>query len=493
MQERAYITTAIPYVNARPHIGFARELVIADCVARSQRLLGRSARLQTGTDENAFKNVQAARAAGEDTAALVGRHAAAFRALGATLQAEVDAFVRTSESRHHQAVHRLWGLLRPDDLYRRRYRGLYCAGCEDFYLARDLDGGRCPVHATEPAAVEEENVFFRLSRYQEPIEGAIQSGRLRIEPRSRRAEVLAFVRRGLRDISVSRQSARVGGWGVPLPGDAGQRVYVWIDALVNYLTGLEFGSDGAWQTWWGEGARIVHVIGKDVWKFHACYWPGLLLSAGLPLPDTLLVHGFLTQEGQKISKSRGAEVGPEAYVERYGADALRYALLKIPVGEDGDFSEQSLGRVYQTDLADGLGNLCRRITALAARADYAGGPADPAAWPEVEAELAAYRLDRALLLVWREIGALNRDIDRQKPWVALRQGGAVASEEKALQENLRRWLAGLRRLAFWLGPFLPQAAARIETALTRRPLAALPPLFPKIEAIPTKERDDGSE
>ena len=487
MQKRVYVTTAIPYVNARPHIGFARELVIADCVARSQRLLGREARLQTGTDENAFKNVQAARAAGEETAALVGRHAAAFRALGPTVQAGVDAFVRTSQNEHHRAVHRLWGMLRPDDLYRRRYRGLYCVGCEDFWLERDLDGGRCPVHEAEPGEVEEENVFFRLSRYQEPIEEAIASGRLRVEPRQRRAEVLAFVRRGLRDISVSRQSARVGGWGVPLPGDAGQRVDVWIDALVNYLTGLGFGAAGDWRAWWGPGARAVHVIGKDVWKFHACYWPGLLLSAGLPLPDTLLVHGFVTQEGQKISKSSGAAVGPEAYAARYGADALRYALLRIPVGEDGDFSWRGLQRLYEADLADGLGNLCRRVTALAERSGYGGGIAEPAAWPELEAELAACRFDRALQLVWEAIGALNRDIDGLKPWVPLRRG-----ERAALHGPLERWLAGLRQLAFWLQPFLPRAAGRIEAALARRPLAALPPLFPKTAAT-TEEEDDGPE
>jgi methionyl-tRNA synthetase len=475
MSRRVYVTTAIPYVNARPHLGFARELVLADCIARSQRLLGRESRLQTGTDENAFKNVQAARDAGTDTALLVKRHAEDFRQLGTLLQAEVAVFVRTADREHHRAVHRLWGLLRPEDLYRQRYTGLYCLGCEDFYQERDLNGGCCPVHGTKTTAVEEENVFFRLSRYQDAIAAALHSGRLQIEPAARRAEVLAFVHRGLRDISISRHARRTGGWGVPVPGDEEQFVYVWIDALINYLTGLGFAEGDGWRQWWNATTDKIHVIGKDVWKFHACYWPGLLLSAGLELPDTLLVHGFLTQEGRKISKSAGGVVEPGDYVARYGSDALRYGLLKIPPGEDGDLGHDRLALLYETDLANGLGNICRRVTALAVQAGYSGPVPTPSGWLEVADELASHRFDRVLDLAWRRIAALNRDIDRHKPWEALRGG-----DTSSLSARLGQWLGGLRLLGFWLSPILPDTARKIDDILTRRPLAVAEPLFPKL-------------
>ena len=300
-----YITTTIPYVNAEPHIGFALELVQADTLARYARLCGERVRLQTGTDENAWKNVESARARGCSPREFVARNTEAFRRLAQALNIAVDEFVHTTEERHRRAVWALWQRLRPGDLYKQAYTGHYCVGCEDFFYERELVDGCCPEHRTPPVPVEEENYFFRLSAYQAQIEELLLSGRLAITPEKRRLEVLNFVRQGLQDISVSRSSARAEGWGITVPGDESQTVYVWIDALVNYLTGLGFGTHEDWQEFWGPQSRVIHCLGKNVWKFHAVYWPALLLSAGLPLPDELVIHGFLTVNGQKIGKSLG--------------------------------------------------------------------------------------------------------------------------------------------------------------------------------------------
>ena len=272
------VTTSIPYVNARPHVGFALELVLADVVARRERRRGRTVWFQTGTDEHALKNVVAARAKGQDVAAFVDDHARAFAALVGALDVEVDDFVRTHSARHEERVRWFWQRLDPRDLEVRRYRGRYCVGCEDFVRDDDLNAGVCVDHGTAPVDVEEENFFFCLSRYAERLERLIVDDTLAIEPVSRKAEVLAFLRRGLHDFSVTRAASRAHGWGIAVPGDASQVLYVWVDALVNYLTGP--GLD-RWSS-----SSIVHVIGKNVWKFHALYWPALLLSAGLPNNST---------------------------------------------------------------------------------------------------------------------------------------------------------------------------------------------------------------
>src|SRR5215471_14799179 len=302
-RRRIYLTTAIPYVNAEPHLGFALELVQADTLARHHRLRGEEVRLLTGTDDNSLKNVLAAEAAGVATAELVKRNADRFADLQSRLELTFDDFIRTStDPRHEPAVDRLWRASEAaGDLYRGLYEGLYCVGCEQFYEPDELEGGLCPEHETVPEKVAEENWFFRLSRYQDQVAGLISSGTLRIVPEFHAREVLAFIRGGLRDISISRSWERARGWGVPVPGDPSQVMYVWWDALGNYLTGLDYG-DGpdapAFRTWWrGEQAadsRRVHVIGKDILRFHAVYWPAMLLSAGLPLPTEIFVHDFLT-------------------------------------------------------------------------------------------------------------------------------------------------------------------------------------------------------
>ncbi len=479
MNNKVYVTTTIPYVNARPHIGFALELVQADAVARYHRLLGHEVRLQTGTDENAFKNVLAAREHHVPAQQWVDQHSQAFHKLCLSLNISVDDFIRTTEPRHRRGVNRLWQQLRPGDIYRSRYRGLYCDGCEDFLTEKELVNGCCPDHSVPPTACEEENWFFRLSSYQEQIERLIESDCVKVTPTKRKTEVLAFVRRSLQDICVSRNASRSAGWGIAVPGDPLQVIYVWIDALVNYVSGPGFGTDESWPDWWGDNVRKIHWIGKNVWKFHAVYWPALLLSAGLPLPDEIVVHGFLTENGRKISKSLGNAVDPVQSVDKYGVEALRYYLLRaVPPFDDADFSSERLHQLYHADLANGLGNLVCRVTALAQKVNFDG--LDPASPPEAPAgfheALDSYRTNVALGVVWSVVDSLNQKIDRARPWELL-----ARRETGPLCGLLADWLREIHRVAYWIAPFLPATSKTLLSALQQRPVTASPPLFPRID------------
>ncbi|MFI2297582.1 methionine--tRNA ligase [Actinacidiphila glaucinigra] len=363
---RFYVTTTIPYVNARPHLGFALELVQADVLARHHRRRGEPVRFLSGTDDNSLKNVLAAEAEGIPVQDLVDRNAAAFAALDAPLALSLDDFIRTSrDPRHRAGVERLWRrCAEAGDLYREHYEGLYCVGCEQFYTPDDLVGGRCAEHGTEPRAVAEENWFFRLSRHTGALRALIEDGRLRIEPAARRNEVLALLARGLRDFSVSRSQTRARGWGIPVPGDPEQVIYVWWDALGNYVTSLGYGGpdgDGgaAYDRWWAGDGRRVHLVGKGVLRFHAVYWPAMLLSAGLPLPTDILVHDYLTVEGRKISKSSGTTVDPEELAAEHGTDAVRWWLLReVPRVGDADFTRERLVARADADLAGGSATWC---------------------------------------------------------------------------------------------------------------------------------------
>jgi methionyl-tRNA synthetase len=372
---RTYITTTIPYVNARPHLGFALELVQGDVLARRARQRGEEVRALTGTDDNSLKNVLAAQAEGVPVQEFVDRNAEAFAALRGPLDLSFDDFIRTSsDPRHRSGVERLWELCDArGDLYRKHYSGLYCVGCEQFYAPEDLAAGRCPEHGTEPQIVSEENWFFRLSRYASQLRDLIGSGRLRIEPASRRNEILSLIDGGLHDFSVSRSHGRAHGWGIPVPGDPSQVVYVWWDALGNYVTSLGFGdSHPDYAAWWAESARRIHLVGKGVIRFHAVYWPAMLLSAGLPLPTEILVHDYLTIDGRKISKSSGATADPAQLVEQVGTDAVRWWLLReVPRVGDADFTLDRLVERANAELAGGLGNLVHRTITMIHR--YRGG------------------------------------------------------------------------------------------------------------------------
>lgn len=449
MNKNTYITTAIPYVNGKPHIGFALELVQSDVIARYNRLIGNDVRLQTGTDENAFKNVLTARQLGITTQELVKQNAKLFLELAQGLNISFDSFVRTTDPTHNRGAVKLWQQLKSTDVYTRNYTGLYCSGCEDFYLERDLINGCCPDHNTPPIEVHETNYFFRLSDYQEKLEQLISDDIVKVIPVTRKNEVLSFIRSGLRDFSISRSAERSGGWGIPVPNDSSQIIYVWIDALTNYLSGLGYGTSDSWTKIWNEESSKIHVIGKNVWKFHAVYWPGLLLSAGLALPDEIVVHGFLTENGSKISKSRGSTINPLELVDKFGVDAVRYYLLReVAPFSDGDFSIGRFQKTYESKLANNLGNLVSRLTSLCEKANYSSVDTNllteaPCGYHEA---LDKYEFNKALEALWQNITELNQDIDRLKPWELLKN-----KDRLAINKVLSEWLGKLKKHRILVG------------------------------------------
>jgi methionyl-tRNA synthetase len=486
-----YVTTAIPYVNAAPHLGHALELVQADVLARHRRLRGQPVRFLTGTDENALKNVAAAAAAGTAVAAFVAGNADRFAGLAGALSLSFDDFIRTSsDPRHAPGVERLWRRSAArGDFYRRAYHGLYCPGCEQFYDQADLLDGRCPEHGVAPERVTESNVFFRLSRYAGELLRVLESGQVRIEPAARRNEVLSFVRAGLTDISVSRPAARAAGWGIPVPDDPDQVVYVWWDALANYVTALGYGGvDTAYRRWWLGSAERVHVIGKGIVRFHAVYWLALLLSTGQPLPTAVFVHEYLTVDGVKLSKSAGNAVDPYDLAGRFGGDALRWWLLsEVAILGDTDFTEQRLVQRYHQDLANGLGNLVNRTVSLVHRYRHGVVPRTDRTLTDLCAELPS-AIDRALTAfdfraatdaIGTVVAEANRLVERERPW-------DLAKSEQAgerLDAVLATLVEACRGLARELIPFIPAGAARIAAQLGEGERVAVPqPVFPRLPA-----------
>jgi methionyl-tRNA synthetase len=468
----SFITTAIPYVNARPHLGFAYELVLADVLARHRRRRGREVRFVTGTDENSLKNVVAAARAGVTTRELVDRNADAFRALGPLLDVAPDDFIRTSvDPRHHRAVGWLWRACESrGDLYRKTWTGRYCPGCEAF-----VDDGEttCLEHGDVLEPVAEENWFFRLSRYRDRVCDAITSGRLRISNEAARAETLAFLNGDVRDLSVSRVATRSGGWGIPVPGDPTQVIYVWFDALANYLASLDLGGDRTLlDRFWTDERERVHVIGKGISRFHAVYWPAFLLSAGLPLPDRIEVHGYITRASEKLSKS-GTHVETKEVLDAVGVDALRWFFVRrCRTRGDTDVTVPAIAEAHDHDLADGLGNLIQRCAALVRKVNDGripdGGGASatneelralaeviPA---RVDAALDAFLLDDAVGAICTLIDAANRALEVTQPWRLAKTDPVAAA--RALYAPLEAARIAIGELQ----PFVP----RLATHLARR-------------------------
>ena len=478
-----YITTAIPYVNGDPHLGFALECVQADVLARHRRLRGEQVRFLSGTDDNSLKNVEAAEAAGVAVAAFVDAKAQRFATLRGPLELSYDDFIRTSvDPRHRPGVERLWRACSASgDLEQRCYEGLYCTGCEAFLAAKDLVDGLCPEHRQAPEHVAERNWFFRLSRYQDELLELVESRRLRIEPAHRRNEVLSFIRGGLSDFSVSRSHARARGWGIPVPDDPSQVIYVWFDALGNYISALDYATAGErYQTWWQQANQRVHVIGKGIIRFHAVYWPAILLSAGEPLPTAIFVHDYLTVNGQKLSKSLGGAYDPAEIAARHGSDALRWWFIRdAPHSRDVDFREELLA-ARANELADGLGNLINRTITVIARFRPQGLDTPPPRDGDASALLTAIArtpgsIDDALgqfdygaaaAVLWSLVDEANRFITTTRPWeLAKAEDDNDALAGAHLDQVLSVLLAACHTLAHELQPFLPAAATRIGRAL----------------------------
>lgn len=477
----SFISTAIPFVNSEPHLGFAYELILADILARHRRRRGRDVRFQTGTDDNSLKNVVAADRAGVSVQAFVDANSTAFRALTPVLEVTPDDFIATSrDPRHRPAVERLWrACAARGDLYQRAYRGRYCAGCEAFV---EDDVAICDEHGTAPDIVEETNWFFRLSRYREQVRALIADGRVHVLSEAARAETLAFLAGTVHDLSVSRDTRRASGWGIRVPDDPTQVIYVWFDALANYISTLGFGNGGVlYDLYWHSNGERVHVIGKGITRFHTVYWLAFLLSAGLPLPTHIYVHGYLTADGDKISKSRNpAPVRP--VVERWGVDVLRWHFARrCRTSADSDVLRDAIGEAYDSDLADRLGNLVQRTTTLVAKltgSDHPCVPAPPTTLTEnelrriaetiperVDDALDRFRPDEAVAAVIDLIDAGNRHLEVVAPWRLARNDRAAALAALYAPLEAARFAVGE------LQPFVPGVARIIAGRLADADLA----------------------
>src|SRR3989338_6633183 len=471
-----FISTAIPYVNADPHIGFALELIQADVLARHNRQVGDQVFFVTGTDENALKNIQAAEKAGEDVKEFVDERARTFKKLTEALNISNDDFMRTTEERHIRGAQKFWQACKSEDIYKKSYKGLYCVGCEEFKTQKDLIEGVCPEHRTKPEIVEEENYFFKLSKYQDKLLKLVESDELKITPSSRKNEILEFIRGGLEDFSISRSRERAKNWGIPVPGDDSQIMYVCFDALTNYINALGYGislvgEDARFKEFW-ENGQTAHLVGKGITRFHAMYWPAMLLSAGLALPKEIFVHGYVTVDGEKISKSIGNVVDPFHVVEKYGVDSVRYFLLReIPSGEDGDFSYKKLEERYNGDLANGLGNLVQRTiilidTKLNGELIYRYALVEKEVKEKTEVIFKDYIknidnfiLHEALAKVWELISFGDKYLDDKAPWKVIKY------DEAEFLKIMNNTLYIIYNIAWMLVPFMPETADKIFSVM----------------------------
>lgn len=478
-----YLTNAIPYVNAAPHIGHALEFVQSDTINRYHKILGEEVLFLCGSDDNALKNVQAAEQEGIPVQEFVKKNSKLFEALAKKLNVNFDIFQHGASPNHHLSSQKLWELCSKNgDIYKKEYSGLYCVGCELFYEKEELnENGECFEHPGKKLEqVSEVNYFFKLSKYEKKVLKLIESGELQITPDSRRNETLAFIKSGLTDISISRSNKRARNWGVQVPGDQSQKMYVWFDALNIYQSGIGFAhNEKQYKKWW---PADLHVIGKGINRFHAVYWPALLLSAGLLPPKAIFVHGYLTVNSQKMSKTLGNVVDPVEMIDKYGVDAVRYYLLReIPAYGDGDFSENRFKELYNADLANGLGNLISRVAKLCESVNYTHmGSKERVSGHLVSIEtyseaLANFRFNEALEVVWQKIKRLDQFIDQEKPWEL------VKTQNKKRKDVLAHAVDQIQEITGLLEPFLPETARKIEEQFKGPKITSQHPLFPRIQ------------
>ena len=486
--KKFYVTTSIAYTNSIPHIGFALEVVQADVIARYRRSQGKDVFFLTGTDEHGAKIVKAAIEAQKNPKEFTDQISSQFRKLADILNLSISDFIRTTDQKKHwPSVKKVWQKLKKNgDIYKKQYYGLYCVGCEAFITKKDLIEGKCAIHKTASEVVEEENYFFKLSKYQNQIKKAIKEEKLKIIPERRKNEMLSFISQGLEDVSFSRPRKNLK-WAIPVPDDDSQTIYVWADALVNYISALGYEKNSPkFKKFW---PADVHCIGKDILRFHATIWPGMLLSLGSPLPKNIFVHGFITSGGQKMSKSLGNVVDPFELVKKYGSagspqagtDAVRYFLLReIPPVEDGDFTFEKFEARYNADLAKGLGNLVSRVIALCGKLKIKNEKAKTTiknlklkkfirqTRKKCSKALDEFKFNEALAVIWDLISYCDKYIEQTRPW----------EQSKNQRTAIKELLFALGNIAELLEPFLPETAGKIKAQLKT---LQSKPLFPRTD------------
>jgi len=476
MKNKFYITTPIYYTNQAPHIGTAYTTVAADVLARYYRKLGKDVFFLTGTDEHGEKIAQAAEKVNKSPQEFVDEIAGLFKKAWKKLNISYDDFIRTTDEKHKKGVEKfLLKLKESGKIYQDEYKAMYCSGCEDFIFKKDLVDGKCPYHKKEPELISETNYFFKLKDFLPQVKELIEKDKIIIEPKERKKEVLSLLKQDLGNLSISRQKVK---WGIDLPFDKKQKTYVWVDALQNYITAIGYGDDSKkFDKYW---PADLHLIAKDIVKFHAIFWPALLLATGLELPKKIFVHGFFTVEGQKMSKSLGNTIDPIYLVDKYGADAVRYFLLReISFGNDGDFSIKRLEERYNSDLANGLGNLVSRVLALSEKVGAKAEKANKEFDSEIKLVQEKYKkaikdikFNEALESVWKLISFCDEHIEKNKPWELIKN-----NQDKA-KKVLGQLLTTIEEIANLLGPFIPETSEKILKQIKQN--KKIEALFPRL-------------
>jgi len=475
-----YITTTLPYVNADPHIGFAAEIVRADCLARWARQQGREVFFNTGTDEHGLKIYRKTEERGMDPQKYADEYAAKFDDLKEALNLSYNSFVRTTDEHHKKAAQEFWKRCEANgDIYKKNYQVKYCAGCELEKTESELVNGKCPYHpGQELELIDEENYFFRWSKYADKLLKFYEQNPDFIVPAHRLNEMRNFIKNGLQDFSISRLKSKMP-WGVPVPGDEEHVMYVWFDALVNYIDALGWPeNEKKFNDFWGdiEKRNALQVAGKDNLRQQTAMWQAMLMSAGLPLSKQILIFGFITSDGQKMSKSIGNVVNPETLVEKYGADATRYYLLaELTPFEDSDYTEEKFRTKYQADLANGLGNLVARVSNLLEKNKIElnlNSGTDGILINQLALELKKYRFDEALNVLWRKLKEMDEYITVKAPW--------KMTDKAEIKKVLADVAQNILNVAILLTPFMPKTAEKIINQFSAKQIKKGKPLFPRL-------------
>ncbi len=477
INKKFFISTAIDYPSEKPHLGHCLEKIQADVLARYKRLQGFDVHFSTGLDEHGLKIQRRAQKAGKNPQEFVDEMSRYFKNLWKILNISNDDFIRTTEKKHIKVVQKVFQkIYEKGDIYKGKYKGLYCVDCESFYLPKDLVDGKCPIHHKSPESIQEESYFFRMNKHQEALTRYIKENENFIIPGSRRNEILKRLSESLQDLSISRKTVK---WGIPLPTDKKFSLFVWIDALINYFTTIDYPNKKFKKFW----PVDVHIIGKDIIWHHSVIWGSLLLSLGLPLPKTILVHGFITSGGQKMSKSLGNVIDPFELIEKYGTDPVRYFLLReISPTEDGDFTYEKFEKRYNADLASGLGNLVARVLTMAEKINSKRKTQSAKlqlkaqnlvkkeidkTWENYKNTFERFKFNETLGTIWKLIGFCDRYIEQERPWDKSERQLSVIND----------LLFCLNEIAKLLQPFLPETAEKIFKQLKSKKGK---PLFPRL-------------